>query len=169
MIAIAGPLSIAGKGLTAALYSRDQMIATYLAQESMEIIKNAKDNNVANSVSPWLKLTGFVLPADLSDCRLGSNQACDAGAVDGNMFNACSSSACPIYFNPATGGYSDTTGVGFQTTLFSRYFYLSQPSQPAIACNDAASECEVTVIVTWNEGTIQNQISITSEMANVIR
>ena len=47
MIAIAGPLVVANKSLTAALYAKDQMVASYLAQEGMERIRNMKDNNIA--------------------------------------------------------------------------------------------------------------------------
>jgi Tfp pilus assembly protein PilV len=36
MIAIAGPLTIAQKGLTASTYARDQMIASFLAQDGLE-------------------------------------------------------------------------------------------------------------------------------------
>ncbi|MEK7184741.1 MAG: prepilin-type N-terminal cleavage/methylation domain-containing protein [Patescibacteria group bacterium] len=42
MISIAGPLTIAQKGLTASIYARDQITASYLSQELMEKIKNDK-------------------------------------------------------------------------------------------------------------------------------
>jgi Tfp pilus assembly protein PilV len=55
MIAVAGPLVVASKGLNAALYARDQVIASYLAQESMEAIKNQRDNNInIKSEEEWL-------------------------------------------------------------------------------------------------------------------
>jgi len=44
MIAIAGPLTVANQALTSALGSRNAMIATYLAQDGMESLKNIKDN-----------------------------------------------------------------------------------------------------------------------------
>lgn len=45
MISIAGPLTIAQKSLTAANQAKDQVTASYLAQDLMEYIKNARDNN----------------------------------------------------------------------------------------------------------------------------
>jgi len=44
MISIAGPLTIAQKSLTAATQAKDQVIASYLAQDLVEYIKNARDN-----------------------------------------------------------------------------------------------------------------------------
>src|ERR1035437_4324893 len=47
MIAISGPLVVANKSLTAALYAKDQTTASYLAQEILESIRNEKDNSNA--------------------------------------------------------------------------------------------------------------------------
>jgi len=44
MISIVGPLTIAQKSLTAATIAKDQVIASFLAQELMEQIKNDRDN-----------------------------------------------------------------------------------------------------------------------------
>jgi type II secretory pathway pseudopilin PulG len=44
MIAIAGPLTVANKAYTASINAREQSVAMYLAQESMEYINNMKDN-----------------------------------------------------------------------------------------------------------------------------
>lgn len=56
MIAVAGPLTVANQALTAALGARDTMIASYLAEEGMESIKNIKDNNVASGSEYTAKL-----------------------------------------------------------------------------------------------------------------
>ncbi len=45
MIAIAGPITIAKKGLNASLYARDQVTASFLAQDMMESIKNDERNS----------------------------------------------------------------------------------------------------------------------------
>jgi len=53
MVAVTSPITIAQKGLSSAVYSKDQMIASYLAQDAIEYIKNIRDENVLNSRS-WL-------------------------------------------------------------------------------------------------------------------
>lgn len=45
MVAVASPMVIAQKGLSSAVFSKDQMIAYYLAQDAMELIKNLRDAN----------------------------------------------------------------------------------------------------------------------------
>src|ERR1700733_2610236 len=46
LMAIAGPLTIAEKGLTEAVSSQDQLTASYLAQDLMEYVKNVRDDNL---------------------------------------------------------------------------------------------------------------------------
>lgn len=162
MIAVAGPLVVASKGLTTALYSRDQTIASFLAQETMEVIKNTRDNNIA-SLTPanWLK--GF-------ESCLSNSTLCDMGAADSTVKIGCSSSGCPIYFDRASSLYNNVSG---ETTLFKRYFFLTAPvtaypSTPGL-CIQSDSECKANVVVTWNEGNVQNEIYLSSELVNVVR
>lgn len=53
MVAVAAPMTIAQKGLSSASYSKNQMIASYLAQDAIEYIKNKRDENVINK-REWL-------------------------------------------------------------------------------------------------------------------
>lgn len=52
LIAIAGPLTIAAKGLFSSYYSRDEVTAFYLAQEGIEYFRNLRDTNTLNG-QPW--------------------------------------------------------------------------------------------------------------------
>jgi hypothetical protein len=148
MIAVAGPLSIANKGLLAAQISKDQMIASYLAQESMEKVKNMRDNNLATSVS-WV--SGF------SNCVSGST-VCDVDAVDG-IASSVNNSIFPLYQNSA-GYYSHNPNVASIPSQFSREFYMDTIS---------SDEYRAHVIVTWNEGTIPNQVELISQITNTLR
>ena len=54
MVSIVGPLTIASKGLVAAVGSRDQVIASYIAQDALEYIKNMRDDALlVNSSTGW--------------------------------------------------------------------------------------------------------------------
>lgn len=57
MVAVAAPITIAQKGLSSAVYSKNQMIASYLAQDAIEYIKNKRDENFiknVNNPTDWL-------------------------------------------------------------------------------------------------------------------
>ncbi|OHA24390.1 MAG: hypothetical protein A3D50_00025 [Candidatus Taylorbacteria bacterium RIFCSPHIGHO2_02_FULL_44_12] len=156
MIAIAGPLVVASKGLRAAVYARNQMIASYLAQESIEMIKNMRDNNLAlNGPDHWLDN-----PYDMTGCvrnGVGDTTTCDASGVDSMPIVSCLQAACPLYL--VSDGYGH--GPGSTAAGFSRYFYLTPVS--------ADKEVRATVVVSWNDGVISNEVEVSSQLLNTSR
>ena len=163
MISVAGPLVVASKGLAAALYARDQVIASYLAQESMEVIKNTRDNNLAAD-RDWL--TGII---DSPNCTSSTNP-CDASAISltspPTTPTLCSVGGCPIYFDIRTGYVTSSSGNA--PTIFKRYYYLIKPNS-ADACITTGVECQVNVYVIWNEGTVPYSVELKSELVNNMR
>jgi prepilin-type N-terminal cleavage/methylation domain-containing protein len=153
MIAIASPLVIASKGLTAALISRDQMIASLLAQESIEIVKNIRDNNFIND-RVWS--TGF------SQCVRASPSGtiqCDFDAHSGYLIGDCEingSLGCPLFLS--SDGYVNLPPG--DETQFSRYFYLTP---------HGVDDYTLTVVVSWNHGTIPNEVKLSTEITSTIR
>ena len=165
MIAIAGPLTIANQALTAALGSRNAMIATYLAQEGMESIKNIKDNNVAKNGSS-LFAQGIVG----SSCTVGS--PCATPDAIGNIMGTPSSIMncntimpsldCSLYTDDSnlTYVYSNVATGEIHKTPFTRNYYIT---------NNTANEFIVTVVVSWNDGSIPNEIRLQELMSNASR
>ncbi len=149
MIAIAGPLVVATKGLAAAQTSKNQMIATYLAQETMEIAKNTKDNNIASGAA-WDEL--------LNECSESS--PCDMSPFDDYILcpeSQYQGQGCRIYFTPEFGYVNSATG---DSTPFYRKFYI----EPI-----GSSEISVNVMVNWREGALPYQVHITNQMLNTTR
>lgn len=63
MIAISGPLTVSFKALNAAVSARDQMIASFMAQDAVEYARNIKDNNISTGASEgWLATIGECTP-----------------------------------------------------------------------------------------------------------
>ena len=56
---VVAPLTIAANSMFQARYSRDQIVATYLAQESVEMIRYVRDRNMMNALqgrtADWLE------------------------------------------------------------------------------------------------------------------
>ncbi len=82
MVAVAAPITIAQKGLSSAVYSKDQMIAAYLAQDAIEYIKNRRDNITINNDFDWAGLTEF---SDcFSECQIDTISG-DVAPYDGTV------------------------------------------------------------------------------------
>jgi type II secretory pathway pseudopilin PulG len=59
MVAIVSPMTIAQRGLSSAIFSKEQMVASYLAQDAIEYIKNQRDVVALglasdDTTTPWL-------------------------------------------------------------------------------------------------------------------
>jgi hypothetical protein len=133
------------------------MTASYLAQESMETIKNIRDNNLALG-NNWLIIPPG--PGFLSSCL--ASKPCDASAIDSLSYNGSptiltgASTEYPLKLN-ALIFYSHAAGTA---TPFARHFYLTKISP---------DEYVVTVSVDWTEGSLPYNVTVNSEVINNIR
>lgn len=132
--AIAGPITIASKGLSAALIARDQMVAFYLAQDAVEYVRYVRDSNKLTS-SAWL--TGLT-PActGASGCYIDPT----AGTV-----TACGGT-CPLInkYSPSAGvAYFSYTLGSVTPQQFRRTVTLAAP------LTGETTEQVLTVTVSW--------------------
>ncbi len=148
MIAIAGPLTTAFRGLTAAVYARDQVTASYLAQDAMEYVKNVRDNNWKEK-PPKYWLNGF------DNCS-SYNSACYVSTLNGDI-NLCSL-VDECYLSVNENGYRQSSS-GNKKTQFTRKFYITPTSNP--------DEVTATVVVAWKNGTVSNAVTLSSQLFNV--
>ena len=132
MVAVASPLTIAQKGVASAIYAKDQIIASYLAQDAIEYIINLTDQNRLNGVDWLTEITG--------------PNYCDTKcAVDtsNNSIAFCNNGECEMLnYNDSEHIY---TLVGGQPSRFTR-------SVTVIEVN-AGIEALITVLMSWeNKG-----------------
>ena len=138
VMAVIGATGAVQTGISSYIFSKDQIIAFYLAQEGFEQIRNIRDENGLKS-QPWL--TG------LSDCFL----ACRVDPVSSPIPVACGSPGnCPtLRQDTATGffGYN----AAWPLTIFRREIILT---------NINTHEVSVLVTVNWSKGTISKQFRV---------
>ena len=156
-LAITGPLAIAQKGLQAALISKDQISAFYLAQDAIEYIRYARDTNclAAGSsaggcpVGQWLVGNNNATQSiNLVACvgTVGTN-ACTTDSIAASAPIACVSGICaPIKYDASHNYY--TYGSG-SASIFTRAVTITTPVCNGSTCN--ASEAQVSVKVTWSD------------------
>lgn len=147
MISIVGPLTIAQKSFMAAITARDQVIASFLAQDMMEQLKNSRDN--ALLASPPTSFTNWVIG------KLSSSAVCPN--TDGT--------SCAVYFQD-NGTYG--TDKKINPSKFTRwaYYTLNIAGNPSSTPN-ADHEVKVTVIVKWKEGTVDNFVKLEDNFYDV--
>lgn len=163
MISIAGPLTIANKALTAAINARNTMIATNLAEDGMEYVKNIKDNNVTTQTDWLYALTdGSTCFDEGAPCTIPT---AESGGPFTQAIAVCNpSSTCRLY--EGGRGYHYYTGSDPQTP-FSRYFFMTHV--PLAAGGNDPDQVLVTVVVDWNQGSVPNEVRLQEVMTDNAR
>jgi type II secretory pathway pseudopilin PulG len=149
--AIIGATMAVQTGLASYTFSKDQIIAFYLAQEGFEQIRNIRDANQINN-RPWL--TG--LAAVSSDpCYYG--QACLVDPTATAIAVRCASPGnCPFLHQDSVNGFYGYTSA-WPTTRFRREITLSSVNSEEIA---------VTVTVNWTKGSATRQFKARENLFN---
>ncbi len=152
-IALAGPMTIAQKGLSTALIAKDQNTAFNLAQDAIEFVRFARDTNcllAGGSACPsgsWLNGSGV----NLANCiSTTGTQACYLDST-GSGVTACNSGICPLINYDATNNiftYSAVSG-GITASIFTRTVQIKYDPSCTTTCNPA--EADITVTVSWND------------------
>lgn len=160
---VAGPLSIASKGLQIALVAKDETTAYYLAQDAVEYVRFARDSNrLASPSSNWLSGSGGN-STDLSPCISSDGSAlCYLDSLDLNPARptACSGTCPQLYFN-ASNHYFTYSSASTMLTPFTRTISIKTP----VGSN--ASEASMTVTVTWTDlPGITHKVSVAEDLYN---
>lgn len=154
-MAIAGPLTIASKGIQATTIAKDEDSAFYLAQDAVEYVRFVRDTNKLQGSADWLAGldgtgTGGIWKPDGSngDCvSSGGTAACTVDSLqnsgDQYYIQSCPSGVCPaINYDSTNLIYSYTSGVA---TPFVRTVSITNP------VGGNANEAAITVTVSWKD------------------
>lgn len=142
MLAVAGPLTIAQKGLAAAQVAKNQTVAYYLAQDAMEYVRFVRDSNKLAG-SPWL-----------AGLDTTPNSHTNAGASGGQCVSAAGDSACYV------DSRQDTTTYCGGATCTSRMYYNDSGGWFSNDTNDTPSIFTRTVVIKDISST-EAQVSVT--------
>ena len=160
MIAIAGPLSLVQAGLFSSIHQRNQVTATYLAQEALEYVKNVRDTNSYSqyTASPVTWLTGLSACLGSSGCYVDPH-----GTLTGGNFYIKAADLVPMPLNQVLTGtvYSYSYAVGTPTT-YTRVVKIT----PVPVGNPASDEITVSVTVGWNDNLLARSYTVSENIYN---
>lgn len=130
-LSIAGPLTAASRAIVAGEISRDQLTASYLAQEGIEYVRAMRDDEylalypppAGASADAWVSFLNGTDSASITACRSTTctlDPALPMGTGSGFSLSPCSGTACtPLYL--ANGIYTQQSGIpGSGQTIFTR-------------------------------------------------
>ncbi len=159
-------LGILTQSISSTTYAKRKVVASYLAQEGIEYIRNLRDTHVLYSATPqtgWNNFNATLI--DASACNLangcffnadGLNYADNTQPMIDILLTACSSSTCPngaLLYSSTTGKY----GFSGNASGFTRKIRT-------IAIN--ANETEIISTVSWTQSSGNKSISFSESLFN---
>jgi len=147
LIAIVGPLTLATRGLSAALVARDQMTASYLAQEAIEVLRLKRDEATLTTGVGWVD--------SLSACMGGNG--CIVNIADEFAIEPCTGSCPPLLYNQTNNLYL------YNTTDEESKFTRSITITPSVSNPD---EIGIAVIMSWRTGPALRSFTLRSSLFN---
>ncbi len=120
-LSIIGPMVTANRAIVAANTARDQLTASYLAQEGIEYVRAVRDNQfLATYIGTPTKAWSYFTNA-ISQCDATSNttQACTLDPASNTLAQCTVGSTCtPLYLGQISGVYMYTQqNVGVKTAF----------------------------------------------------
>lgn len=154
VVSVLGPLVIVSQAFKISFFARDQMTAYYLAQESLEYVRNIRDKNSLTLTEPSDWLTGIVEGG--ADPIVNAIDNPDlvkyelVRTTTGYKLKLCpgTPSVCPkVRFNSTTGIYGDEAPAGTGNSIFTREVtFIKAPDD-----DTSAQEVTVKVVMSWNQ------------------
>jgi prepilin-type N-terminal cleavage/methylation domain-containing protein len=140
-ISIAGPITIASKGLASAVFARDQITAFYLAQEAVEYIRNQRDENNLNG-NDWLD--GLSECMDENICTIDINES-----NPNDIIAQCPGGVCSVLkYDDDINFYNYSTG---EDSNFTR-----ETNVEVINVKEAA----ITTTLSWSTGVLSKSFTV---------
>ena len=149
---ITGATSAVQSSISSYIFSKDQIVAFYLAQEGFEQVRNMRDENRLNNRN-WL--TGIA--ANSSDpCYFGN--ACTVDPVVSAVPSRCTGGIgnCPVLRQDSTTGFYGYNAA-WPVTIFRREIILSSLNSEEVA---------ITVTVNWSKGSVNRQFKARDNLLN---
>lgn len=166
VIAILGPLTLATRGVFAAIAARDQLAATYLAEDALEAIRYIRDTNWLQDIAPsspgedWLRGLDFCKEPD--GCFIDTTRPYVGDDHFTGQYSILPCSGLPGGICPnmyLTDSNSD--GIGEYYTYDGWGGSIKTPFIRTVHIAPAAGnqkEYLVTVTVAWNTGVLQREL-----------
>ena len=152
VLVITGVSTAIQTGISSYIFSKDQVIAFYLAQEGFEQLRNIRDENGLRN-QDWL--TGIAV--NVSDpCYFGN--ACTVDPVTTNLPIRCSGGLgnCPLLRQEVATGFFGYNAL-WPATLFKREIVLTRIN---------ADEILVSVTIDWSKGLATRQFKAKENLLN---
>lgn len=154
-VSILGLMSVLASGISNTGYAKQKIIASYLAQEGIEYVRNMRDTKVlfGSGNSKWTQFQSDFNSCTAKDHACGFSQPLPFGGI---FQCSAANDQCKLYINSVGGYDTDATGA---TSGFARKIWMVQvPSN--------ADEVRIFSEVSWTQGSGTYNVTFSENLFN---
>ena len=161
-IAIVAPMGLTVQSLSSAEYARDEITASNLAQEGIEVVRSIRDSNILNSAEGG--------SANLFDGIIidGSNFKVDGTITSTNptlILSSCNGSCPPLQTNGQLYSYNSNDDGGYVASTFTRTMTATKVRTDSVS--GSVEEIRVTSQVSWKTAAFKTRsVSVSEDLYN---
>lgn len=145
LIAVLAPMHIVNQSIKSSVGSREQLTATFLAQEGVEAIVRLRENDVLDGGLTWEWYANLI--AACTDVGTG----CGYNAADDSLVS-CADGGCVLYFDAeGTGGVYYSHDDSYVATPFTRTITISEITP---------QEAKITSKVSWDSAVVGQVVNV---------
>lgn len=151
VVVITGSMAAVQTGISSYTFSKDQITASYLAQEGFEQLRNIRDENAQNGLD-WL---AGISQISTDPCYFG--QACTVSPIETTVTIRCSVPGACAYLrqDPTNGFYG--YAPSWVLTPFRREIILSSIN---------SDEISILVTIYWSKGASTREFRVRENILN---
>lgn len=151
---VVGMVTVAAGGIADLTLSRNRLVANYLAQEGIEVVRNVRDTYLMDPTNTWGNFRTTFLGACATGCAIDSSKITGSPQMylAPPLVQSCTTpitGACVVKEDLVTGAYGPI--LNGSDTVFSRAIIFTSTN------ND---EMAVRVVVRWQHGMSQQNVSV---------
>ncbi len=167
-LSILALMSVLGQGISSTNYAKKKIVASYLAQEGIEYIRNMRDTYVLYGASSQTGWDSFITKITANSCTTDGcyfnpdniDYIDNTQAVIDMTISPCSPSRCsnaPLFYNSSTGKYNYSllgTNSGYTRKI------------TATLIGSPANEIKISSTVYWTQGSGDSDVSFSENLFN---
>lgn len=171
--AIVGPMSLVSSGITSLRTSKNRVIASYLAQEGVEVVRLVKENNALlgyiDNSAPCDMIPPFDSKWNSGVCPGVWQAYINDNQIENSGFALKTDDGNPLLLDPGNPGlYNHRFG---NPTIFTRRVEISVPAGPEVDSVSGLSilpedMLDAEVIVSWRDGLGAREVILTERFYN---
>jgi len=171
--ALAGPFTLATRGLLSSKFSKNKLVALNLAEEGIELIRFYRDNNALSGTLAWdagIGSSANTVTYWRADIYCDTGNLCTPATGKARNWQQCPVNPCGNKLTIDGDGLYSYSGSAGSQTIYTRTITIdrnfTEQDSPPLPSVSAEDRMRVVSTVTWADSNVPRQVQVEDILYN---